>query len=131
MAQYPEGKTEGASWHLEDPGRFQEQPAGEVLGNFLCSRQEGLGLGGYALTAEAPGYKGALSPATLSSPVMTALRLLAMLASLLATSRAGECSPQAGRPHLCRGSTAGDRPGGEGLAGAGPSFPDTRLREGQ
>ena len=116
---------------MEGAGRFQERPAGEVLGNFLCSRREGLGLGGCALTVEAPGYKGALSPATLSSPVMTALRLLAVLASLLATSRAGECSPHARRPHLCRGSTVGDRPGGEGLMGASPSFPDTRLREEQ
>ena len=113
VAQYPEGKTEGAGWHLESPGRFQGQPTGEVLGNFLCFRQEGLDLdlGGCALTAEAPGYKGALSQATLRGPIMTALRLLAVLASLLATSRAGECPPQARCLHLCRGSTAGDRPG--------------------
>ena len=91
----------------------------------------GQALGRGCADGQGPGYKGATIPATPSGPVMTALRLLGLLAGLLATSRAGECLPQARCPHLCRGPAAGGRPWWEGPAGASPCFPGLKAQGGK
>nr|XP_031293998.1 azurocidin isoform X2 [Camelus dromedarius] len=86
-AHSAEGRTGPRAGGWPGPGKPQEQLALETLGNFLFSRQEGLAWG-WEVVATGLGIRAPPSPPPCSL-IMPALRLLGLLAGLLATSAAG------------------------------------------
>lgn len=122
----------GTGWAVGGPRQTPGAVGSGGLGQLPLFLMGGAGpwVGGVPM-AKAPGIRAPPSQPPPSAPVMTALRLLGLLAGLLATSRAGECLPQARRPHPCRGPAAGDRLWWEGPAGVSPCFPGLKAQGGK